>query len=131
MDRVLTYRIVSTDTYHAMYRVLEAFSLFNTILSTSQCPKCVSCSLPTHAIHSLGFSRLLVRPRAQAAFHGTPINVVLRCYVLSLVRQRQRLWVAKSGRQQIEVKRTIIRRERRSLPSTEGGPIFRVETPFT
>lgn len=45
--RVLTYRIVSTDTYHAMYRVLEAFSLFNTILGTSQCAYWVSCSLPT------------------------------------------------------------------------------------
>ena len=95
VDRVLTYRIVSTDTYHAMYRVLEAFSLFNTILGTSQCANCaVSCSLPTCVARSLGFSRLLVRTRAQAAFHGTPINVVLRCYVLSLVWQRQRLWVA-------------------------------------
>lgn len=35
MNSVLMFRIVSTATYHAMYRVLEAFSLFNTILGKS------------------------------------------------------------------------------------------------
>jgi hypothetical protein len=84
VDRVLTFRIVSTETYHAMYRVLEAFSLFNTILG-KLCQMLAVWITDEHCIFSLGLSLLLIGPRAQTTLYGTPIDVVLRYHILSLV----------------------------------------------
>jgi hypothetical protein len=64
LDRVLTYRIVSTDNYHAMYRVLEAFSLFNTILGAwgicNMNPTQITNEFHTY---SVGFPFLLIGSR--------------------------------------------------------------------
>jgi hypothetical protein len=71
---VLDFATVSTDTYRAQYHVLEAFSLFNVILSASTFS--INLPLPTYVCYSMGIPVTVIGPRAENASTGEEERVV-------------------------------------------------------
>jgi hypothetical protein len=70
---------VSTETYQAQYRVLEAFSLFNAILSSSS-SKFDSSPMQTDFNHSLGIPVATVWSCAQTPQEWSQGYLVFTCH---------------------------------------------------
>lgn len=78
-----SFWIVSTDIYHAQYRVLEAFSLFNVILS--ECQLISILNFYSSFRHSLGIPSLLACDGCETPLPREPQRVVHLRHVISMV----------------------------------------------
>ena len=80
--------VVSTETYQAQYRVLEAFSLFNAILSSSFSPYPFRLPCELTLIRSLGIPLATVWSGAQTPQERPPGHLVFTSHHFRLVRSR-------------------------------------------